>query len=220
MKRVSSTAGFSIVELMVVVVILSGLAALAMPRLRTFIAQGRQAEAKNLLAQIHTLQATHQNSEDKFTRWDFSNKIGKGGTCDWANAVVDKGTCTGTGCATGNQVKKVDCASTCTWSAVSPGADSLGFKPQACADLRYGYWIAHGVDSAGKEGYLAVAYAPSDSKDRIYPTCNGEKGRTKITLTNSRNSAIKVESTTHNGDWQSVDEDKVWGHNDIIDTCK
>ena len=184
--------GFSLVELMVVVIILGGLTALAMPRLRQFIAQGRQAEAKNLLAQIHTLQVAYQNSEDKFARWANAQ----------ATTVGYKGTCSPTAVA----------------SNTPPGAYELGFKPQNCDQLRYGYWVLHGTDADGKEGYLAVAYAPSDTTHRIFPTCDGQENPTRATKV--ENTRIGVSATGTDGDWQSVDEDKVWGHDDIVESCK
>ena len=182
--------GFSIVELMVVVVILGGLASLAMPRLRQFIAASRQAEAKNLLAQIHTLQVSYQTANDKFARWAFADRVGYGGNCDAAivaNTTPDR----------------------------TPGPYELGFKPQNCSDLRYGYWVIHGDDGAAKEGYMAVAYAPSDTTHRIYPTCTGPR---TITMTHPFSGIADVSGTQ--GDYQTVNEDKAWGHNDIIEACK
>ena len=220
-----ASVGFSIVELMVVVVILGGLASLAMPRLRQFIAASRQAEAKNLLAQIHTLQVTHQNSKDTFASWAKGatqvGKVGGGhchitagvGTCSHASITLCTGTTTKAACKNIN--------SSCNWTGVS-GAFELGFKPQNCEDLRYGYWVVSDVESTGtnkgKEGYLAVAYAPSEDVARIYPTCNGKT--TGRTIAMKHPFSTIVDQTGDQGDWQTVNEDKVWAHDDIIEVCK
>ena len=210
-----TVAGFSIVELMVVVVILAGLASLAMPRLRAFIAKSRQAEAKNMLAQIHTLQISHQNFHDTFAAWANSttHKIGKGGVCT-IPATAGGGTCSDTNhntrndCETANKI----------WTPTIPGAKELGFDPQNCEELRYGYWIVRGVEPAtGKEVYLALAYAPSDTDDRIYPTCTGKKAN-RPAMKHSSGSISDV--AVPDGDWQTVNEDKVWGHSDIIPICE
>ena len=224
-KKINLKAGFSLVELMVVVVILGGLTALAMPRLRQFIAQGRQAEAKNLLAQIHTLQTAYQNAEDRFISWAHGSttQIGKGGICTLSAGLgvcsdpPTPASCTGT-------ITKADCdaiSTTCIWTPTTGGPFTLGFEPQNCDDLRYGYWVYVGLGTGadiGKEGYLAVAYAPSDDEDRIYPTCNGIKGGRTTTMTHDFSTITDVAST--GGDKQSVNENKVWGHDNIIEACK
>ena len=213
-----SSTGFSIVELMVVVVILGGLASLAMPRLRAFIAKSRQAEAKNMLTQIHTLQMSYQNFHDKFASWAQApgTTVGKNGVCGSSIAPVSNtaGTCsdvtltTETACTNATKI----------WTPAVAGAKELGFKPQNCEDLRYGYWVLRGVEPAtGKEVYLALAYAPSDTDDRIYPTCTGKKAN-RPAMKHSSGSISDV--AVPDGDWQTVNEDKVWGHSDIIPICE
>ena len=221
-KKINLKAGFSIVELMVVVIILGGLASLAMPRLRQFIAESRQAEAKNLLAQIHTLQISHQNSEDSFVAWakGATTQVGKGGVC---NVVASTGgTCSGGSGCSGHSTKAACLsASGCSWAAATSNAHDLGFKPQNCGDLRYGYWIITGIER-GQEGYLAVAYAPSDTADRIYPTCTGSNdanGAARSVTMKHPFSTIADQSGV-DGDWQTVNENKAWGHDDIIEVCK
>ncbi len=53
-------AGFSLVELMVVLVLVGTLVSLALPRFNTFIARGRQAEAHANLGTIATLQQSYK----------------------------------------------------------------------------------------------------------------------------------------------------------------
>lgn len=217
-----SSVGFSIPELMVVIVILGILASLAMPRLRAFIARSRQAEARNLLAQIHTLQQTHQNFHDQYASWDdgtnYAGVVGKSGN-PCLKAAVTAGTCS---------ISTHTTRATCTnaggvWSPTNPGAFELGFKPQNCDDLRYGYWIKVDVDTTtGKEHYVAYAYAPSDTTDRIFPTCTGDKGNRSDTITHrlGTTNLSDITATVSQGDLQAIDEDKRFYHSDIIPNCE
>lgn len=81
--------GFSLVEVMAVIVIVGILVALALPRFRLFVATARQAEAHSNLGIIASLQQTYYLKYNKhFTESGF--KMGKGadgGTCaDTANS--------------------------------------------------------------------------------------------------------------------------------------
>ena len=223
---VRSSVGFSLPELMVVVVIIGILASLGLPRLRAFIAKTRQAEAKTNLSHIHTLQVTYQSSEDTFASWaKGSSQVGKDGTCTIAPSsagacsqkVSGTGTCTSTDKATciGNTA--------CKWTG-GDGAYELGFKPPNCGDLRYGYWILSAIETdTGKESFLAIAYAPSDMEDRIYPTCTGKKsGRAAVEHAKKSKTGLGALTTgaPPDGDWQTVSEDKVFGISDIIPVCE
>ena len=149
MRNVSNSAGFSLVELMVVVSIIGGLIYLGMPRFREFQATSRRAEAITTLGTIHKLQTLHQQAKERFAEWKKDVLIGNNGTttrkCTWGTDGEETG-------------KK--------------GAKSLGFRPNGCAEMRYGYWILRN-ETGGKENFLAIAYAQSNADTRIYPACDG-----------------------------------------------
>ena len=64
--KLSSQRGFSLVELMIVVAIIGVLAALAVPRFQNFQAKAKQAEAKNNLSHIYTLEQSYFGDQDQF----------------------------------------------------------------------------------------------------------------------------------------------------------
>ena len=77
--RQKHSLGFSLVELMAVVVIVGILVSLALPRFRLFIATARQAEAHANLGIIASLQQTYYLKFDKY----FTAGLSMGdGTCE------------------------------------------------------------------------------------------------------------------------------------------
>jgi prepilin-type N-terminal cleavage/methylation domain-containing protein len=77
MKNRRSELGFTLIELMIVVVIIGILAALAIPRFMAASSKSKQSEAKGVLKQIHILQAAYRQEYDIY--WIV------GGTMDQAN---------------------------------------------------------------------------------------------------------------------------------------
>lgn len=59
-KLMHNRKGFTLIELMIVVVIIGILAALAIPRFMQATQRAKQSEAKSVLKQIYTLEQTHR----------------------------------------------------------------------------------------------------------------------------------------------------------------
>ena len=229
---IRSAVGFSLVELMVVVTIIGALALIGVPRFRTMTARARQAEAKTNLEQIHKLNTLHQTAKDKYARWSETKGLGYpagGGTrnCD-LNAAVDatSGMCSGCNDSDNDGAKsESDCSAhndSCTWTADKPGAKSLGFILSSCNSARYLYWIQYDVID-GKEHYHAVAYSPSDTNSRIYPTCDGSKlagGNRNTLIKHPKDTTALNVGDKAKGDVQSISEDKIFGHSDIVPACE
>ena len=72
-----SNKGFTLIELMIVVVIIGILAALAIPRFMASTTKSKQSEAKQLLKQVYVMQRAYRQEYD--TYW------GNGVTADAAN---------------------------------------------------------------------------------------------------------------------------------------
>jgi type IV pilus assembly protein PilA len=64
MKR--NEAGFSLVELMIVVGIIGILASLAMPKMQVFMAKARQTEGKGIITNIYALQQSYFTENNTF----------------------------------------------------------------------------------------------------------------------------------------------------------
>ena len=67
MKVLSKNAGFSLVELMVVVGIIGILAAIAVPKLQMFSAKAKRTEAQITLKHVHTLQTGYFTENSTYT---------------------------------------------------------------------------------------------------------------------------------------------------------
>ena len=141
------TAGFSLLELMVVVAIIGVLATVAVPRFNIFRARARQGEAKSNLGVIFTLQEAFKIDKEAY----YDGAASWGGTR--MDRAQDRDGYRGNGATDPSLCRQ----------------NKLGFRLANCAAARYGYWIS----DADESNFLAIAYATSDADKRIFPGCNG-----------------------------------------------
>jgi len=87
-NRMNQKAGFSLVELMVVVVIIGVLAAFSYPAYVNYVDRGRRAECAsaimqtaNLLERYYTVNNTYTNDFSKIKGKNFSGSAQKGSAC-------------------------------------------------------------------------------------------------------------------------------------------
>ncbi|HLL85598.1 MAG TPA: prepilin-type N-terminal cleavage/methylation domain-containing protein [Longimicrobium sp.] len=66
MKSLQRSAGFTLIELMVVVVIVGILAAIALPKFNAVSRGAKEAEAEPILKQVYTLQLRYKMKNDRY----------------------------------------------------------------------------------------------------------------------------------------------------------
>ncbi len=71
-----SQKGFTLIELMIVVVIIGILAALAIPRFMRATTKSKQSEAKQILKQIYVMQRAYRQEKDTYTADGLSASAG------------------------------------------------------------------------------------------------------------------------------------------------
>ena len=76
LRKLNNRRGFTLIELMIVVVIIGILAALAIPKFMKVTGKAKVAEAKTILKEIFTLEKAHFNEHDYYVAF------ASGATCD------------------------------------------------------------------------------------------------------------------------------------------
>ena len=85
-------SGFSLVELMIVVGIMGLLAMMAIPKMQQFQAKAKQAEAKNMLAHIYTLQESYHLDNNVYLPFALYGRNGTGTlVCTRPQGAIDIG---------------------------------------------------------------------------------------------------------------------------------
>ena len=93
MTTLDREAGFTLTELMIVLVIVGILALLALPRFMGVIAEAKMTEAKMMLRQVHTLQQTYYYGTDSYSGdlsaigFEQTPLVSEGGTARYRIAV-------------------------------------------------------------------------------------------------------------------------------------
>lgn len=100
--RIRSRHGFTLIELMIVVVIIGILAALAIPKFSRVSNAAKESEAEPILKQVYTLQLRHHQQHDEYAGQfiDLEGSAEPVGTAEHYDFRIAGGASTFTVCAT------------------------------------------------------------------------------------------------------------------------
>ena len=198
--RKKSVAGFSLLELMVVVAIIGVLATFAVPRYNIFRARARQGEAKSNMGTIFTLQEAFKIEHEQYYN-------GNGG--HWGGDNMDAGDAVGHDGAGGGE----------------NNTNKLGYRLANPEAARYRYFM-HG---ANETVFLSVAYGGETATvaKRIFPGCNGANASTpKAGGSAAANKCLTGTGTTEftsaaSGDYFCLNHDReLENFRDIVEYCE
>jgi type IV pilus assembly protein PilE len=94
LKRIPTEHGFSLTELMVVLVIIGVLVLLALPKLLPVVTKAKTTEAKLMLKQVHTLEQAFKFEQDRYSRvlsdvgFEQQKLISEGGQARYTIEIV------------------------------------------------------------------------------------------------------------------------------------
>lgn len=155
MRPSKKQSGFTLVELMAVVAIITILSALTLPRYRAFVARSRMGEAKVNLLHIASLQALYRSENATYYGGLAVGNVGGTEKCHAENDLRNE----------------------------------LGYQPDDCTSLRYGYTTTGGASTfAGTANYDG-----SPASKQIYPECAEEDmwANTKGTKPEHKTNVVK-----------------------------
>ena len=150
MQKFRENSGFTLVEMITTMTILSVLAVFSIKPMGNFVGQARQAEAKNTLAHISSSQTSYAIANSTYQ--SIPSYGGGDGTCSGTNSA----------CA-GNITTESACTSahaSCSWAATgSTNCDGEGWLHlQGCKHMRYHYQI-----QGDSQGHYAIAKTNGDN---------------------------------------------------------